>query len=89
MNVLNDNKKFYIKENDKILAYISYEIENNVINILSTFVDESLRGKGIAKILMQKVIEFTKKNNYKIIPTCSYAKKYLLNEHLNDLIYYE
>ena len=37
MNVLNDNKKFYIKENDKILAYISYEIENNVINILSTF----------------------------------------------------
>ena len=89
MDVLNDNKMFYIKKDDKILAYISYELENNVINILSTFVDESLRGQGVAKILMQKVIEFTMKNNYKIIPTCSYAKKYLLNENLNDLIYYE
>ena len=33
-----------------------------------------MRGQGIAKQLLEKVIELAKNNNAQIIPTCSYAK---------------
>ena len=48
MNVLNDNKKFYIKENDKILAYISYEIivEGGLTRIMALYKDKDMSQIG-------------------------------------------
>ncbi|HEY9159707.1 MAG TPA: GNAT family N-acetyltransferase [Desulfomonilia bacterium] len=46
---------------------------DDVIDIFRTFVDPSLRGRGIAEKLMRRVLEYAKDRNLKIRPSCSYA----------------
>ena len=40
------------------------------------FVDESLRGQGVAGKLMQAVVDYAKAQGKQISPTCSYAVKW-------------
>lgn len=74
-----DKDQFYIGENEtNFLAEAAFKHrDNGVIVLYHTFVDDSLRGQGIAKILVDKVVEYARENNLKIIPTCSYASKVL------------
>ena len=44
-------------------------------NIVHTEVNESHKGQGIARKLVECIIENAKKYNKKIISDCSYAKK--------------
>jgi predicted GNAT family acetyltransferase len=69
--------EFYMDDQDgKRLAEITYVFINpQAINVNHTFVDPSLRGQGIARKLMDKVVEFAKEEGLKIKPTCSYAVK--------------
>ena len=79
----------YEKENNRAVAYINnkevcecvYEISDNVWNIIHTEVDSSYQGKGIAKKLVECIIENAKKENKKLIASCSYAK--IVLERLN------
>lgn len=73
-----DNRIFLKDENEKIIAEIEFEeIEKGIFNIYHTFVDESLRGKGIASKLVQEAVNEIEARNGKVQATCSYAKKWL------------
>jgi len=77
VEIKHGNNVFYIGDNEEnAIAEITYiYIDNVAINVNHTFVDPSLRGQGIAKKLLDKVVEFAKEKNLKIKPTCSYAVK--------------
>ena len=61
-----------------IIAIIEFEeIEKGVFNIYHTFVDESLRGKGIASKLVEEAVNEIKSRDGKVEATCSFAKKWL------------
>ena len=79
MNYIVEENRIYKKDNnEKIIAEITFnKISEDTYNIDHTFVDESLRGQGIAKELVEKAIEEIRKKNGKIEATCSYAKHYL------------
>ena len=79
MNYIVEENRIYKKDNnEKIIAEITFnQISEDTYNIDHTFVDESLRGQGIAKELVEKAIEEIRKKNGKIEATCSYAKHYL------------
>lgn len=79
MDFIKEDNKIYLKdEKGKIIAEIEYEeIEKGVFNIYHTFVDESLRGKGIASKLVQEAVKEIEAKNGKVQATCSYAKKWL------------
>ncbi len=52
-----------------------------------TFVDESLRGQGVAGKLVDAVVEKARKEGAKIIPECSYAvKAFEKNESYHDVL---
>ncbi len=77
MKILEEPGRFFINDaTGKMVAEIKYLSTKNgkVLNIVHTFVADSMRGQGIAKQLLKKVIELAKNNNAQIIPTCSYAK---------------
>ena len=60
------------------IAEIEFEeLEENVFNIYHTFVDESLRGQGIASKLVDMAVEEIKSRGGKVQATCSYAKRWL------------
>lgn len=82
MNFTHENNRIYTADdNGKILAEVTYpNVTNNVVVIDHTFVDSSLRGQGIAGLLMEQVVSELRKRNLKTRLTCSYAIKWF-EEH--------
>ena len=39
-----------------------------------TWVDDSLRGQGVARQLLDTLVEFAREKQLKIVPTCSYVE---------------
>lgn len=80
-----NNYKIVGIEDGKELAWIEFpETDSGIITITHTIVDPSLQGRGIARELVARVIEYAKENGLKIKATCSYAVKYF-EKNPNDL----
>lgn len=78
MELKKDNNRIYIETAGKTVAEINFEeIEKGTFNIYHTFVDESLRGQGIASKLVEKAVKEIELKNGQVQATCSYAKKWL------------
>ena len=74
------NGMFFIEENGKILARMTYIWEGaHKIVIEHTLVDDSLKGQGIGKKLVLEAVTFARSKDLKIYPVCSFAKKVLGN----------
>ncbi|MDO4792890.1 MAG: GNAT family N-acetyltransferase [Filifactor alocis] len=68
-------------ENGKTIAEVTFKhIDETTIDVDHTFVDESLRGQGVANELMVEVSKLLEEKNWKAVPTCSYAVKWSENE---------
>ena len=78
MEFKTEENKIYYEENGKILAEIEFEkVSEDTYSIYHTFVDESLRGQGIASKLVEKAVEEISKRNCKVEASCSYAKAWI------------
>jgi predicted GNAT family acetyltransferase len=74
METIYEEGRIHIEEDGKILAEIDFPVlDAKTVGITHTFVDDSLRGQGIAGKLIQEAITIIQKTDRKIIPTCSYA----------------
>ena len=79
-------EKFVIKDSKIILldgeseiGFIKFEVENDILKIISTVVCDAYQGKGYAKTLMKECERYVREKGYKVEPICSYAKKYFTN----------
>jgi predicted GNAT family acetyltransferase len=71
----NGKGSFFIMENDKRLAEMTYTMANkNLLIIDHTEVDEVLKGKNIGFQLVRQGVEFARENHLKIFPLCPFAK---------------
>ena len=78
-----EDKYLLVNEKEEILAEIDFPLVNDgVIEITHTIVSPSLQGQGIAKKLVEKVLEIAKEKGYKVTASCSYAKRYLEKNNL-------
>ena len=72
------NRIFAEDEDGKVLAEITFpETETGICTINHTFVDDSLRGQGIAGKLVSMAVNQIKQQQKKISATCSYAQHWL------------
>ena len=70
------NGEFFLNnEQGKRIAEISY-VWNGEYKIIAnhTWVDDSLRGQGMARQLLDTLVKFAREKNIKIVPTCSYVE---------------
>lgn len=68
------NRIYLENENGEMVAEVTFPNMNETqVNINHTFVDNSLRGQGIAAKLMEEVVKELSASGKKAIPTCSYA----------------
>ena len=75
MEFIHQENRIYA-ENDagKVIAEVTFPPENSATVCLDhTFVDNSLRGQGVAGKLVKEVVDYAQKNGKKIRPQCSYA----------------
>lgn len=69
-----EDLKIYAKDDqDKVIASVTWQLKDNIAVVDSTFVDESLRGQGVASKLMQEAVKYFREKGYQTYGTCSYA----------------
>ena len=76
MEFIQEANRFYIcNESQELLAEITWQQddENRVLIADHTFVDDRLRGQGVARQLLDRLVEFAKELDYRIVPVCSYV----------------
>lgn len=81
MKFIYEKNRIYAKnESDIVVAEVTFpDIDEQTVNINHTFVDDSLRGQGIAGKLMETVASTLRQQNRKADLTCSYAIKWFEN----------
>lgn len=72
-NAKESKYEFHIDEH---VAYITYDDQNGKMHLTHTVVPEALAGKGLAKTLLEAVLEQIKKDNKKAVARCSYIVNY-------------
>ena len=66
---------FAVDDTGERIAEITYVWSNpHTIIANHTWVDDSLRGQGVARQLLDVLVEFAREKNIKIIPLCPFAK---------------
>lgn len=75
-------------EQNKLLAEVTFpDTAANTVNINHTFVDDSLRGQGVAGKLMEAAAGQLRSQNKKAVLTCSYAVKWFeKHPEFSDLV---
>lgn len=61
---------------DGHVAYITYDDQDGNMHLTHTIVPDELAGKGLAKTLLEDVLEQIRKENKKAVAQCSYIVKY-------------
>lgn len=82
MNLVHENNRIYSSdEQGNILAEVTFpKVSEQTVVIDHTFVDNSLRGQGIAGKLMEETVSELRKSGLKAKLTCSYAVRWF-EEH--------
>ncbi len=66
---------FYISDGDETLAEMTWVKGSDLFIIVDhTMVDEQLKGQGIGRKLLEKVIGLARERNIKILPLCPFVK---------------
>lgn len=72
-----DKNRTVAFDNNTIIGECDFVIQKNIWNIVHTVVNSKYQGQGIARKLVNCVIENALKENKEVIADCSYAKKVL------------
>lgn len=79
---------FFVEEDGDWLAEMTYFRDGQRKMVIDhTEVDDSLKGKGVGKALVETAVEFARENNLLIKPVCPFAKKVLeADEDYEDVL---
>ena len=77
INIKFEENKSIAYDDSKQIGECNFIEKEDVWNIIHTEVDNKYQGKGVARKLVECIIENAKTQNKKIIADCSYAKRIL------------
>ena len=80
-----DEKKSIAYDFDKKIGECNFEETNDIWNITHTEVNGDYQGQGIAKKLVENVIQNAKRLNKRLEATCSYAQKVIKNKRIFEV----
>jgi uncharacterized protein len=68
------NRIGFTDETETVIAEVTFPpVDDETVNINHTFVDDSLRGQGVASKLLSAAADKLREEHKKVVPTCSYA----------------
>ena len=69
--------RYEISSDGQPAGSLSYQINGDNIEFVSTFVNPAMRGKNLAAIVTKHALdEVREEGKYKVVPICSYTVKY-------------
>ena len=80
--------KAYVGDPEDSKAEMTFSQSGSELIIIDhTWVDDSLRGQGVGRKLLDQIVDRARKENWKIIPLCPYAKSvFQKEERLRDVL---
>ena len=80
--------RFVLYDDDVFAGEINYIHSGPAkITIDHTGVEKQFGGRGYARKLVMRAVEYARENQLKIVPVCSYAKKVITgDENLHDVL---
>lgn len=79
-----DQKRSAAYEDGKEIGFSYFQISPTVWNIYHTEVEEGHEGEGIAKKLVEKIVDSAREEGIKIMATCPYARRLFKNSNEYD-----
>lgn len=77
MEYITEKNRIYVVEGDEEVGVVTFPERNGVCVINHTYVDDRLRGQGIAAELVRRAVEEIERRGGRVEATCSYAKLWL------------
>lgn len=78
MPFITESNRIFYEQEGRTLAEITFPaLDETTVNIDHTFVDECLRGQGVAGRLMELATAELERTGRKAVATCSYARRWL------------
>lgn len=74
MDFLHEPGRIYAMDGDKLTAEVTFPARDGTAVITHTFVDDSLRGQGVAGALLEAAVAEIRGQGLRAEPVCSYAK---------------
>jgi uncharacterized protein len=68
---------FVIEKDGEQIGEMKVHLEEQDLIVDGTVINKEFRGKDLGKKLLDAMIDHARKNNYKVVPVCPYAKKQL------------
>ncbi|MBF6607530.1 MAG: N-acetyltransferase [Flavobacterium sp.] len=62
---------------DEGTAFIEYVVQDDKYHLTHTEVPKELQGKGAARKLVEKVLQYIKDKNMRVVPSCTYVARYI------------
>ena len=77
MELIQKEKGLFMYEKDKEIGKAICEYTEDTVDILHVIVNPSMRGRGLASVLVEKVVTDAEKEGKDVIATCSYAAAWM------------
>ena len=79
---------FFIEQHGRRIAELTYgRTSTGVVNIDHTEVDTSLRGQGVARLLLDAAVRWARETHAQLSATCSYAAaQFARDSSLSDVL---
>ena len=78
---------WFITNNGHRVAEMTYSRANNTLIMDHTWVDDSLRGHGVARQLLDEAVRYARANGLKMMPLCPYVHgQFEKDRSLDDLL---
>lgn len=80
--IIEENRIYAVEDGNEVdggmpVAFVSFPQREGIFVINHTYVDESLRGQGIASELVRRAVEEIERRGGQYKATCSYAQLWL------------
>ncbi|MCE4604429.1 MAG: N-acetyltransferase [Aeropyrum sp.] len=72
------SRVFYVSFSDGSKAFLRYRIEDGKLLLVETYTPPQHRGKGIARLMVEKALEVAREKGLQIVPICSYSVYYFI-----------
>jgi len=77
MEFVHEENRIVLLNEGKVVAEVTFpSIDEHTVDINRTFVDESMRGKGIAGKIMEETARELRERNKKVVLSCPYAARW-------------
>ncbi len=85
MEYITEKNRIYVVENGEEVGEVTFPQRDGVYIINHTYVDDRLRGQGIASELVRRAVEEIERLGGRAEATCSYAQLWLARNRGRDI----